>query len=184
MKNLIVIILAIVIASCGSKNQKTNELKVIEDEHKAFYDSLQGSNFDFEKVKILSEKYETFIAQYPNDTIIPKLKIDLAGLYLNFLGEQQKAIDCYVSIHKEFEKSEYAPIGLFAAATIYQDRIKDIDAATNYYELILEKYPDHHLVADVDKLLKNINLTEEELLELILKEKLSDSNVTKVDTVL
>ena len=116
--------------------------------------------------------YETLLKDFPDDSLAPEATFRLATIYQNKLVKNisekeslQKAVDLFKGIHEKYSGSDKAPMGLFMAGFILANELKDYKAATEVYNLFLEKYPDNELATSTREELDNMGLSPEEILQ-------------------
>ncbi len=171
--------------SCNNSEEKRNsELQSLNEQKNEFYNKLTSSDFDFEEVRNLADNYESFIESYPKDIVCSKLTIELANIYVNFLGDPDKDIELYSSIEEKYHDSEYLPESYFAIANIYNDRLHKLGKASEYYRKLTEEFSDHELSKQAKFLMENIGKTPEELLDVILKKKAEREKANKNDSII
>jgi len=78
-----------------------------------------------------------------------------------------KAITIYEWISSKYPDYEKTPTTIFLKGFILENDIKDKAAAKKVYEEFLSKYPKSDLVDDVEFLLKNIDKSDEEIMQQI-----------------
>lgn len=82
-----------------------------------------------------------------------------------------KSLSMYDWILDQYPDFEKAPTAMFLKGFIIENELKNNDLAREVYNAFLEKYPDHQLRDDVQFLLDNIGKTDEEIMEMIEKNK-------------
>ncbi|MFC2114353.1 tol-pal system YbgF family protein [Bacteroidota bacterium] len=175
----VIFILLVVFVSCNSKKKQVERQLAygeIVDLKIKFDHSIQNQQIDFESAKILTEKYEAFIASYPKDTMAPRYLIELAMLNSGFLGETERAIENYHQLKKDYPRSQYVPISYFAIASIYSDKLKDFKNAEKYYRMLMDEFPNNSLAEQAEILIKYLGMSDEEMFEEII-ENSSDSTI-------
>jgi len=153
-------ILSILILSCSTKKSPEELMK-------------EAETFTNEKkIPESVTSYESLLNDFPDDSLAPEATFRLATIYQNKLviniSEDEslhKSVELFQSIHEKYSGSDKAPMGLFMAGFILANDLKDYNAATEIYNLFLETYPDHELVASTKEELDNMGLTPEEILQ-------------------
>ena len=73
----------------------------------------------------------------------------------------EEAIENFVSLIENYPKGANTPNTIFMIGFIYANHLKDFENAKKYYNLFLEKYPEHELVSsakyELETLGKDIN---------------------------
>lgn len=82
-----------------------------------------------------------------------------------------KTLSIYDWIVTEYPQYEKTPTSMFLKGFIIENELGNSPAAKEVYALFLETYPNHDLADDVKFLLENIGKSNEEILELIEKNK-------------
>lgn len=82
-----------------------------------------------------------------------------------------KSLSMYDWILDQYPDYEKAPTAMFLKGFIIENELKNNDMAREVYNAFLDKYPDHQLKDDVQFLLDNIGKTDEEIMEMIEKNK-------------
>ena len=168
---LLALLLFAVLTSCKQKKDDERQQRADEiSEAKAdFYASIDGQYIDYGKARYLNDKYDSFVKLYPKDTLAPEFLMEQALLCGSFLGESKKAVDLYLKIVNEYRKSDQVPFALFAAADLFKNKLQDTENAQKLYMELIEKYPQNPWAKEAEILLQYIGLTDEEMLEEILK---------------
>ncbi|MBN1587789.1 MAG: tetratricopeptide repeat protein [Candidatus Omnitrophica bacterium] len=60
-------------------------------------------------------------------------------------GDWANALNTHMSVANEYPESDRAPLSLFTAALIYQQKFQDMDRAVQLYKTLLSRYPKHRL---------------------------------------
>ncbi|MBL6963899.1 MAG: tetratricopeptide repeat protein [Bacteroidetes bacterium] len=170
MKKILIFAMMVLLISCNSK-KKAAERNDLNDEiatqKKEFENSFESGRIDFQAGKLLTEKYELFVSEFPEDELSPQYLIELGNLYTGILADTEKAVQSYLLILKNYPESEYVPISYFLLGDLYKERLGDLVNAEKYYKLLIEKYPDHDLTWQAEILLDKLNLSVEELFQSI-----------------
>lgn len=82
-----------------------------------------------------------------------------------------KSLSMYDWILDQYPQYEKAPTAMFLKGFIIENELKNNDLAKEVYNAFLERYPDHQLRDDVQFLLDNVGKTDEEIMEMIEKNK-------------
>lgn len=165
-KLVVIIIVSIVLASCGNgkkplaeKNKSISE--ILEKEKKLMLIDEPDADLADEMIKL----YKSYADKYPQDSITPEYLFRAAEIAMNF-GRAYEAIEFLSKIEKDYKKFDKYPASIFLKAFIYENYIGDISKATDYYTIFLEKYPNHKLSKDAEAALSYIGLDDDELIKL------------------
>lgn len=82
-----------------------------------------------------------------------------------------KSLSMYDWILDQYPDYEKAPTAMFLKGFIIENELKNNELAKEVYNAFLNKYPDHQLKDDVQFLLDNVGKTDEEIMEMIEKNK-------------
>jgi len=165
------LLLALALFACTSKkkeerDQKIKEISKAKDD---FYKAIDGQNIDYGLAKVLFDKYDSFVMEYPKDTLVPDFKVEQALLCSSYLGESKRAIDLYMSVVNDFPDCGKVPFALFAAADLFSTKLKDTDNAKKLYDRLIKEYPESKWAEDAKVLVKYLGMSDEEILQEILK---------------
>lgn len=135
-----------------------------------------------EKLSESLELFDQLINEYPESSLAPRSLMLVAGIYqskkiasLSAEDAIKKADSIFRSVFDKYPESVEAPTGLFMSGFIQANELYDFTAATNSYNLFLEKYPQHELAASCKEELDNMGLSPDE----ILKKKIPDQVVNQ-----
>ncbi len=112
----------------------------------------------------LINNYWLYYEENKQDTLSPIYLYRAAesSLYIN---QGLKAISYLKRIESEFPGFKNMGNVLFLIGFTYENNEKNFKDARTYYELFLEKYPEHPLASDTHILIKNLGKTPEELIK-------------------
>ena len=160
MKSFLSLLILLLIVGCSSK--KTD---------KELFDIAQ-KNLKENKIPEAVTAYDQLVNDYSESKLVPEALTQLATIYQNkmvkSISEEEnlkKAISIFKRIHDDYPKSEYAPSGLFMAAFITANDLKNYKEATSLYEQFLKEYPDNDLASSAQAELDNMGLSPEEILK-------------------
>jgi tetratricopeptide (TPR) repeat protein len=115
-----------------------------------------------------SELAELFAMANPDD--------EHAGFYLFRAAEVMRGLDdmpkslfLYNMVNNLFPDTGHGVTALFLQGWIHGNTLNDLEAARHYYTRFLEQYPEDHRADDVKFLLENLEKSNEEMLEGVLK---------------
>ncbi len=174
--------LLIILFACNQNNEQRNtDLDELNNLKEDFFQNVRINMSDPEKAPQLAEKYEHFLATYPKDSLCPSLYMELGGLYLNFLGDPERAIQTYLKIKENYPKNKRVPESLFVIADIYHDYLKDYKEAGIYYKMVIDEYPENHLASQAQILLDNLGKSPEQLLQDILEKNAGQTDTLAIE---
>jgi tetratricopeptide (TPR) repeat protein len=119
---------------------------------------------DIPAAEALIEKSTTFAKEFPVDTLAP-LYLFRAAEVSRGIGEYGKAIKLWGDMRDMGEEHRLAAKALFLQGFVYDNDLSDPDNAKIYYREFLEQYPDDPIAPEVEKLLKVINTSPEDLIK-------------------
>ena len=82
-----------------------------------------------------------------------------------------KSLTMYDWIIDQYPQYEKAPTAMFLKGFIIENELNNDEAAKEVYRTFISKYPDHQLKDDVQFLLDNVGKSDEEIMEMIEKNK-------------
>lgn len=82
-----------------------------------------------------------------------------------------KSLSMYDWIIDQYPQYEKAPTAMFLKGFIIENELNNDEAAMEVYRKFLAQYPDHQLTDDVQFLLDNVGKTDEEIMDMIEKNK-------------
>ncbi len=86
-----------------------------------------------------------------------------------------KSLSMYDWIIDQYPQYDKAPTAMFLKGFIIENELNNDEMAKEVYNSFLSKYPDHQLKDDVQFLLDNVGKTDEEIMEMIEKNKKNPS---------
>lgn len=124
--------------------------RMIRKDNPIYADSLYEQLADlYPKTEYGREAYKVlgYTEFYAIDTL-PELYKSASQMRKNGLYPQ--AIKTFSRIYQNYEGSDYAPKSLYSIGLIYETKYKQMDSAAYYYNLLVEKYPTHELVNEIN----------------------------------
>lgn len=106
--------------------------------------------------------YQNFSLKYPDDSLAPEYLFKAAGLALDF-NHGEQAIDLYESIIHTYPDYKKAPECFFMEAFTYENTLKNIGKANDYYNEFLIRYPNHELADDARTAIKYLGKSPDEM---------------------
>ena len=155
-----VVILSLVLASCGSPHEKLQtEIKSLEDS--LFADATKM--IDKKMAQDLIAKYIEFADKFPDDPDTPGTLFKAGDMAMN-LNMAQQAIGIFDRIMNDYPDYEKTPQCLFLKGYIYENDFRDLEKAKQIYEEFLEKYPDDEFADDAEISIQNLGKSPEDLI--------------------
>lgn len=124
--------------------------RVMRKENPMYADSLFEQLADlYPKTEYGREAYKVlgYTEFYAIDTL-PELYKSASQMRKNGLYPQ--AIKTFSRIYQNYETSDYAPKSLYSIGLIYETKLKQMDSAAYYYRMLIDKYPTHELVNEIN----------------------------------
>lgn len=181
MRKIIVGFLALTVlfSSCGTGDgdsmSKSDRLAIIKElEDKAFSDV---NKFDTTSALALVKNYSQFCDENKEDELSPAYLFKAGDLSMA-LRKSTMAIDFFNRIVNDYPDFEKVAYSMFLVAFIYDDQLKDYDAAKKSYNAFIEKYPDHEMTDAARFSIKNLGKSPEELIREF--EKKSDTTEVQI----
>jgi len=113
---------------------------------------------------------EAFALAYPNTKEAPEFLYKATEISRT-LRTFTKSLSMYDWIIDEYPQYEKAPTAMFLKGFIIENELNNDEAAMKVYKTFLSRYPDHQLRDDVQFLLDNVGKTDEEIMDMIEKNK-------------
>lgn len=160
MRKLVIILLALILLmSCGTEDDQD------------LYESAKENIENEEYVSALAD-FRKLADDFPKSKYRAEVDFEIGKLYhgkidKNLTEEQSfiQAISYYESVYLNFPDDLNSPNALFMTAFLYANEIGNLDIAREKYELFLEKYSDHEMVASAQAELDNLGISAEEILQ-------------------
>jgi len=113
---------------------------------------------------------EAFALAYPDSKEAPEFLYKATEISRT-LRTFTKSLSMYDWIIDEYPQYEKAPTAMFLKGFIIENELNNDEAAMRVYKTFLARYPDHQLRDDVQFLLDNVGKTDEEIMDMIEKNK-------------
>ena len=113
---------------------------------------------------------EAFALAYPDSKEAPEFLYKATEISRT-LRTFTKSLSMYDWIIDEYPQYEKAPTAMFLKGFIIENELNNDEAAMKVYKTFLSRYPDHQLRDDVQFLLDNVGKTDEEIMDMIEKNK-------------
>lgn len=165
MKIKLALFSLVILLSCA--NQQEVLLNKISD----LTDKMQVEEFpskgNMEAIIVL---YDEYINAYPEDQRVISF-IELKAKYQAANGDYLEAIASYSELMNRFPESSENADALFMQAFIYENNLRDLEAAKLKYEEFAKSFPSHELHDDAIFSLENLFLSEEEMFEKLINKQ-------------
>jgi outer membrane protein assembly factor BamD (BamD/ComL family) len=158
---LSVLILLAVMAGCKpSRDKVASQVKGLENRLFA-----PGSiTFNREKSDSLLRMYDSFIKEFPDDSLTPVYLFKSGNLLMN-AGNGNGAIERFNLYLTRYPDKPSAPMCLFFSGFIYENMLRNLDKAKEVYLLFIEKYPNHEFAKDARLSIQNLGKTPEQMIK-------------------
>jgi tetratricopeptide (TPR) repeat protein len=167
MKNVVwILALTLFLFSCTSKQKEAKKkemIKKIESVEKDFMGYIGKGQLNYEKGKELENLYDSYITDYPRDTVVPKIIYNAGSIKLKYMNDINGAINFFKRLKENYPKYEQTPMAIYTLAYIYNDRKRDFDKARENYQYLIDHYPNHFLAEESKILIVNVGKTDEDL---------------------
>jgi len=154
-------------------NPKTGEIKttlgeaniedMIDASSKALYNE-ETKRINQAKAREYINLCEIYAMTLPKSSKSPEYLFK-AGETARSIRQFPKAIDIYNWIYDKFQENDKAPQALFLKAFTLDNDLKQKDAAKALYEEFLKKYPNNDFADDTEFLLKNIGISDDDIIK-------------------
>lgn len=155
---------ALLFTACEEKVTE-NPLKVLE----ANYSELTSGAGTHEQIdsarRELIQGYVQYVDKNPGDSLATRYLDAAATLHSSQPAESRDAIRIFDRLIKEYPESSRASEALFMKAYILNNSLQAYDEARGYYEEFIKKYPNHELAASATAELKNMGISNEEIVD-------------------
>lgn len=152
------------------QDEKAQIQAAINEVSQAMQQEAFPSQANMEKV---IELYDEYISKYP-DAAESLSYMELKAKYLSANNQHEEAIKAYSDLITKYPDDPRAAEALFMQAFIFENYLSDKTKAQEKYNEFLTKYPEHELADDASFSIENMNLSDEQLLQL-LKQSNQDS---------
>lgn len=128
----LLILLAVMIASCGKKEAAKSEEQYMQEAQ---------AKVDAKQYQDAINVYKEFIVAYPQSDKVHDAYNKIAGYYLTELKNIPEGIKAYKEHAEKYPDTKQGKNSLFLVAFTYDEVLKDKDNAIKAYETFLAKYP-------------------------------------------
>lgn len=159
-KILLILSLALMMASCGQK-MTVEEINKLESQVFGV-----GASPEKENIVKLVDAYVLYAKQNPDDVKSADYlfkALDVA-VGVNMEGPQ-KAIDIADIMIEQYPEFEMTPMAMFIKGFVYENQMNNYEKALDTYHQFLDKYPNNPMAADVEASIRNIGIPLDELIK-------------------
>ena len=180
MKIIIMLLSAMVLLSCGSKEQKVDDKAALLQTISSTEESVLG---DFQAIdpKIadsLMNLYDKYTKLYPEDSLCAELMNKATTIAFN-IKNCTKALEFIARITDNYS-SKYVEWAYFFKGSVYADVCKDKDKAIEAYQFFLDNYPQSRFAKDATVLFEMLKLGDEmELIRLFEAKQKTDTTIAE-----
>ena len=168
--SLILFILTGVILTACNKSQSSLQTEISEMEKSA----TATSTIDTVNCDSLISLYKNYCVLYKDDTICADYFFKAAELSVQ-LGKYQQAIELFGNTQR-FPVYRKGARALFMQGFIAENNLHDKNAAREYYNRFIIKFPNHKMAYEVKMLIQSLNFTDEMLIQNLKRQNDTLSN--------
>lgn len=150
----------LLLVACTSPKQKLNN-QISSLENSLFSES--SSMIDENKTLELVNAYVEYADKFPEDTNSVNYLFKAADISMNLL-DPNRSIQLFDRIMTEYPDYRKIPHCLFLKGYVYENSLRDLDAAKALYLAFLDRYPQHEFADDVQISLEHLGKTPEQLI--------------------
>ena len=170
MNRIIVILLAaFAISACNETTQPTKEeakASIIENiEQTKVQLNEAGKKNKPSHAERLVTLYTDYADQYPKDSLAPEM-LFMAGNVCIGLEEFDRSISYFERIDEHYKTYLKHPEAIYLSGFVADYHQNKKGLAKNYYEKVIELYPDHVFAKDAKQAIMALSMSDEELLKM------------------
>lgn len=166
---LLILVLGLILSAC---NKSQSSLQ--EDIAKLEKSVLVASTIDTVNCDSLISLYKNYCTIYKDDTICADYFFKAAELSAQ-LGKYQQAIELFGNTQR-FPVYRKVARALFMQGFISENNLHDKNAAREYYNRFIIKFPDHKMTPEVKMLIQSLNFSDEMLIQNLKRQNDTLSN--------
>ncbi len=162
MKYFILPVLLSIIIFIGGCSSKSSE-----DYMKAAHESMMKKN-----IPEALNNFEFVVKEFPESMDAPEALFQIASFYQNKMVKDiseeessKKASDTFREVFDKYPGTKRAPMALFLSGFILANDLKNYKAATDTYNLFLQKFPNNELATSAREELDNMGLSPDQILQ-------------------
>lgn len=160
------LVISALVACSPSQTKQINEIKQLE--------KVVGEAFDTVKMNQLVLLYDTYISQFPEDTLSDDYLFQAANL-CRVLKNGEKALKYYTLLIQNYPQSEFVPECYFFRGVVYEEVMYDTGAAALSYKEFINAFPNHPLAKDAELSLQYVGKSPDEIVEMFKNNDVSDT---------
>ena len=168
--SIILLLIAASILTACNKSQSSLQTEISEMEKSVSV----ASNVDTVNCDSLISLYKNYCVLYKDDTICADYFFKAAELSVQ-LGKYQQAIELFGNTQR-FPVYRKVARALFMQGFIAESNLGDKNAAREYYNRFIIKFPNHKMAPEVKMLIQSLNFTDEMLIENLKRQNDTLSN--------
>jgi outer membrane protein assembly factor BamD (BamD/ComL family) len=182
--SLFVIALLGLFIACQSEESLRHDILVKEE---TLMQSTARSKAMDSLANVLIADYDAYATKYPKDSMTPTYIIREGQLYSS-KRDYQKAAELFNKVCVQYSSDRWASYALFFQALAYSDWAqsnqnavdvqKNVARSKSLFADFLKKYPTHSLVKDETILMEMVLLSDEEMLQRAIQNRIADSIAT------
>ena len=172
----------ITLAACDSPDEKEKLKKEITEkiarlEERLYKTDPQNPQLDRAQAVDVIRYYKMFADSFPEDSLTPEylFKGGEVGIALQ---QHQLAINLFERVVNAYPDHKRAPEALFLKAFVLDTYLQAKGQAKGVYEAMMAKYPDHKLAQDAEASIRNLYMSDEDLIKMFKEKNRVDSTAT------
>ena len=166
---LLILVSGLILSACD-KSQSSLQRDISKLEKSV----LVASTIDTVNCDSLISLYKNYCTLYKDDTICADYFFKAAELSAQ-LGKYQQAIELYGNTQR-FPVYRKVARALFMQGFISENNLHDKNAAREYYNRFIIKFPDHKMTPEVKMLIQSLNFSDEMLIQNLKRQNDTLSN--------
>ena len=166
---LLILVSGLILSAC---NKSQSSLQ--EDIAKLEKSVLVASTIDTVNCDSLISLYKNYCTLYKDDTICADYFFKAAEISTQ-LGKYQQAIELFGNTQR-FPVYRKVARALFMQGFIAENNLHDKNAAREYYNRFIIKFPDHKMTPEVKMLIQSLNFSDEMLIQNLKRQNDTLSN--------
>ncbi len=179
IKNIFfLLVLSIVLGACeNSEGSEPKQLTAEELKREAYNEimameksmmAVQSGILDTMKASKLSRLYFTYSLNNLNDSNSSEFMFKSGELRMG-IGQFIKSIEIFEQLNRSFPRHDKIVETKYLIAFIYHNYLNNLGIAEAKYQEVIDKHPDHILAQDARVAIKNLALSDEELIRMFEK---------------
>ena len=159
------------LCACTPKPQTANEATQAElvstlGELETTLRQKPDQALDTARVNAFVSNAQALARRFPQDSLAP-VYLFRAAEFCHATGKFHEAIGLWGQIGTSFSSYIRSAEAVFMQGFVAENELKDRDKALEYYEVFLEKYPEHPMAKDAQVLVTNLKrgVTDQQLIE-------------------